>query len=338
MVLDTVYICRHGFRLSWETTIWKSPTGIPRDPPLSSHGVDQAKELAAFLREELGLKEGTREEAEREGVFILSSPLYRCIQTATPTADALDLPIFIEPGMGEWYLPVRRGLHPALASPSFLQQFFPRVSSGPAISSSPLSTPWNALVHPPRTGESIRALHARSSSLLQQLIPALEARGVKKLICFSHAATVIALARAFAGDLDVPGLLEGEAAEAGKEERLGEWKDEERLGVRAATCSVSKFVREGQAEEREKGLGKWKREWDGRTDFLERGEERRWDFTFVEEIAEDGILEDGTEVAPLKSDNYKEAPTAAPKETEASEERTKEQREEVQGQVQPGKL
>ena len=28
------------------------------------------------------------------------SPLYRCVQTATPTAQALDLPIFIEPGLG----------------------------------------------------------------------------------------------------------------------------------------------------------------------------------------------------------------------------------------------
>lgn len=30
------------------------------------------------------------------------SPLYRCVQTATPVAEALDLPILIEPGLGEW--------------------------------------------------------------------------------------------------------------------------------------------------------------------------------------------------------------------------------------------
>ncbi|GAA5893177.1 hypothetical protein JCM6882_003905 [Rhodosporidiobolus microsporus] len=329
MVLEAVYICRHGFRLSWETPIWTSPTGIPRDPPLSSHGVDQAKELAAFLKEELGVS--SREEAEKEGVFLLSSPLYRCVQTATPTAEALDLPIFVEPGLGEWYLPVRRGLHPALAEPTFLQKFFPRVSpTTPSSSSSASTSDWTSLVTPPRTGESIRALHARSTALLSALLPALEARGVRKLVCFSHAATVIALARAFAGDLDMPGLLDGEAAQAGKEEKLGEWKDEERLEVRAATCSVTKFVREDGAEGEKVA---WKRDWNGRTDFMEKGEERRWDFTFVEEIAEDGILEDGTEVSPLKSDNYKDAPTAAPKETEQSEERTQEQAQAQQGKL-----
>ncbi|GAA5871098.1 hypothetical protein JCM8547_005357 [Rhodosporidiobolus lusitaniae] len=315
MTLEKVYICRHGFRLSWETNVWKSPTGIPRDPPLSKHGVDQAKELAAFLKEELGVE--TPEQAREKGIWLLSSPLYRCCQTATPTADTLELPLFIEPGLGEWYLPVRRGLHPALAGSTFLKDYFPRVSTSSSSSTSSSEPSWTSLVHPPRTGESIRALHARCSTLVDSLIPTLEAKGCKTLIVFSHAATVIALARAFAGDLSEELLRAGEGAEGGKEEPLGEWKDEERLQARAATCSVSKFVR------KEGGNG-WTREWDGRTDFLEKGEERRWDFTFVEEIAEDGILEDGTEVSPLKSDNYKDEPTAAPKETVESEERTQE--------------
>ncbi|BGP36116.1 hypothetical protein JCM10449v2_000012 [Rhodotorula kratochvilovae] len=304
MGLEQVYICRHGFRLSWETQIWTSPTGIPRDPPLSAHGVDQAKELAAFLRDELGVS--SAEEAREKGVVVLSSPLYRCVQTATPTAEALGVPIFIEPGLAEWYLPVRRGLHPALADPSFLHKFFPRVA---VPSSSPSGTDagaWTPLLTPPRTGESIRAVHARCASLVPRLVRALEARGAKTVVLFSHAATAIALSRAFAADL--PPALLAQAA-PGEPEPLGEWRDEERLQVGAATCSVSKFLREGE---------RWKREWDGRTDFLARGEERRWDFTFVEEIAEDGLL-DGKEVSATKSDNYKNLPTAAPKETVAKE-------------------
>ena len=39
-------------------------------------------------------------------------PLYRCLQTATPTAERLGLPIHVEHGVSEWYLPVKRGLHP----------------------------------------------------------------------------------------------------------------------------------------------------------------------------------------------------------------------------------
>ncbi|GAA5912474.1 hypothetical protein JCM8208_006611 [Rhodotorula glutinis] len=315
MVLEAVYICRHGFRLSWETSVWKSPTGIPRDPPLSSHGVDQAKELAAFLKEELGVT--SKEEARDKGIVILSSPLYRCVQTATPTAQALDLPIFIEPGLAEWYLPVRRGLHPALASASFLKQHFPLVDDSQPSSSSSSSAPldpWSPLVLPPRTGESIRAVHARCDVLSRSLVEALEARGARQVVVFSHAATVIALSRAFAQDLPRE-LLVG--AKEGEVEPLGEWNDGERLSVGAATCSVSKFSRAMGGT----GEGKqWWREWDGRTDFMARGEERRWDFTFVEEIEEDGLL-DGKEVSATASDNYKELPTAAPKETVANEAR-----------------
>lgn len=120
MVLEEVYICRHGFRcvplsfscvlpppsrravvvrlvivrlpstpseltlgpphwhcsLSWETSVWKSPTGIPRDPPLSSHGVDQAKELAAFLKRELGVS--SAQDAKAKGIVLLS----RCVQSS----------------------------------------------------------------------------------------------------------------------------------------------------------------------------------------------------------------------------------------------------------------
>lgn len=49
MAVHTIYLARHGFRLSWETREWASPTGVPRDPPLSAHGVDQAKELASWF-------------------------------------------------------------------------------------------------------------------------------------------------------------------------------------------------------------------------------------------------------------------------------------------------
>lgn len=211
------------------------------------------------------------------------SPLYRCVQTATPVAEALDLPILIEPGLGEcrreanlrfgnrtharkrppataeWYLPVRRGLHPAPATPSLLQKHFPRVSTDPAA--------WEPLLTPPRVGESMRAIHHRCARFAPLLSETLRARGYSRAIVFTHAATAIALCRALAGDVRLGDevLSEG-ATEPGQAEQLGLWKDEERLPVAAATCSVSKFASEGD---------EWQRLWDGRTDFLERGEEVR---------------------------------------------------------------
>ena len=61
--------------LSWETQLWTPPTGIPRDPPLSKHGVDQAHELAQFLKNDLGIT--SPEQAKQQGIAILSSSVSR---------------------------------------------------------------------------------------------------------------------------------------------------------------------------------------------------------------------------------------------------------------------
>lgn len=116
-------------------------------------------------------------------------------------------------------------------------------------------------------------IHRRAQAFLKVMIPELEKRGVEKVIVFSHAATCIALSRALAGDLEtLKADVEGT-----------EWNEKTRLECRAATCSVSKFVRkgtDGQAGDAE--LPKWDRVWNGNTDFLKGGEERHWEFSFVE--------------------------------------------------------
>lgn len=136
----------------------------------------------------------------------------------------------------------------------------------------------------------MRALHARTLAFSRRLASALEGRGARTVIVFSHAATKIGLCRALAGDLDdpsvlrVPGKEGGKKPEPGEVEELGLWRDEERLVVGAATCSCSKFVRDG--ERIAEGQVKWKREWDGRTDFLKRGEEvSSWRISRVRSLA-----------------------------------------------------
>jgi len=112
-------------------------------------------------------------------------------------------------------------------------------------------------------------IHLRAKEFLKVMIPELEKRGVEKVIVFSHAATCIALSRALAGD------LEGLSQEVeGKE-----WNEANRLECRAATCSVSKFDRKVG---KEAGVPEWDRVWNGKTDFLKGGEERHWEFSFVE--------------------------------------------------------
>lgn len=111
-------------------------------------------------------------------------------------------------------------------------------------------------------------IHRRAQEFLAVLVPELEKRGVEKVIVFSHAATCIALSRALAGDLEnLSEDVEGR-----------QWDETARLECRAATCSVSKFER----KEDSPAQPEWTRVWNGKTDFLQGGEERHWEFSYVE--------------------------------------------------------
>ncbi|EIN13699.1 phosphoglycerate mutase-like protein [Punctularia strigosozonata HHB-11173 SS5] len=184
-MLQKIYIARHGYRLNWVTSNWQSKTGLPKDPPLAAFGELQARELAAYF---LSLPESERPTA------ILSSPYYRCLQTSEPTSQALNLPIFVEHGLSEWYSPVTEGtgLHPRPGSAADLQRYFPTID--PAG--------WSTIFYPSRKGETVGQVHDRAAQFLGILVPIIEAKmpGVERVLLFSHAATVIALVRALLND------------------------------------------------------------------------------------------------------------------------------------------
>jgi probable phosphoglycerate mutase len=72
----------------------------PANPPLSARGLEQAAALADWLA------------AEEEVDAIWSSPMRRARETADPVAEALELPIVVEPGLSEFdrdspsYIPI----------------------------------------------------------------------------------------------------------------------------------------------------------------------------------------------------------------------------------------
>lgn len=166
-MLETIYITRHGFRGNWANTKWSpSPTGIDADPALSSHGVDQAKELAAHLKQ-------IQPPPER----IYSSPFYRCIQTINFTAEALDLPIYVDNGIGEWY-GVTRATHPSPATLSLLRTFFQRVDPT-----------YRASIVPSTKGETMEDIHARVRTAIGLIIEDAEKHGCKAIVLCTHAAT-----------------------------------------------------------------------------------------------------------------------------------------------------
>ena len=140
----TIWLCRHGIRIDQVNPTWRRRNG--HDPHLAPEGVQQARETGERLR--------------GAGIaHIFSSPFTRAVETAHHIAQALDLPIKIERGAGEWLNPRWFSQMPETASAKELAGRFPRVD--PA---------YESLVAPryPETGEESWARAGRTTRLLAE--------------------------------------------------------------------------------------------------------------------------------------------------------------------------
>ena len=90
--MRSIWITRHGNRQDFVDPDWVNGAEYPFDPPLSSDGLEQARQTARALR-------------GRGIARIVSSPFLRCIQTAEEVARELEIPIVLEAGLGEWLNP-----------------------------------------------------------------------------------------------------------------------------------------------------------------------------------------------------------------------------------------
>lgn len=264
MPVKSFFVVRHGdkFKLSLDANVWNTPTIAQVDPHLSAHGVDQAKELGAWF--------ATLPESERPQAIYASS-LFRTLQTATPPAEALSLPIEVEHGLSEWLYPVKRGRHPRSLPASQLSTWFPHIKPSNRDCS---------LLYPTQKGETSAEFHERVKEVVARIIDKLDREGVVETVLLStHAATSIAIGRALVGDSE--------------------------REIRAGTCAVGKYVRkEGGA------LGEWEQTMNGAAYMLEKGEERHWDFSHVVECVEEfGLLEDDNDEV-LASDRFTETLSA----------------------------
>lgn len=233
-MVDTVYVARHGFRMA--ITHFNTANQLPRDPPLTAHGEGQARKMADFF---------ASLPRNEQPQLVISSPFSRCITTAMPTVERLDLELVVEPGLAEWFPPVwptDTGVHPSPPRAEQVQDYFPRVS-----------TRWSPLMYPDPEGETIADVHHRMYACFERLNRRCEEWGIRRVLLVSHAASSIALGRM---------LLTAGQVEHAKHD------------IRAGTASVSKYAHEN---------GQWKQEYNGNTSFLPGGSEREWDFGYVPE-------------------------------------------------------
>ena len=87
--MQTLWLIRHADRLDFIQPEWFETASRPYDPPLAAIGFDRAMSLADELSQ---LPIGQ----------IFASPFLRTIQTATPLARLIELPIQLEWGLCEW--------------------------------------------------------------------------------------------------------------------------------------------------------------------------------------------------------------------------------------------
>jgi len=110
--MPQLWIARHANRQDFVDPRWFETADRPYDPPLSADGWQQARALARRL-------------ADAPIHRIYASPFLRTVQTAAAIAEALGLPIRLEPGLGEWLHPEWMPAAPARLSPVALAAQFP---------------------------------------------------------------------------------------------------------------------------------------------------------------------------------------------------------------------
>lgn len=247
MALSTVYIVRHGYRSNWlplEQQV-PPPTGVDSDPPLAPHGINQSKELAKFLTEDL------QEIGLPTPELVFSSPFYRCVETITPTADALDLQINIDRGLGEWFKPNRSTI-PIPANSEQMHKFFKRVPSK-------MVWAWDTVI-PSVAGETEEAIFNRCKTFWSEFIPKLQSQypEIKSIIIVTHAATKIALGMSLMGYSSNRDVLHPKDKGDGETTRLG-----------GSTCSVDAY----QLTDDD-----WRLALNSETKFMKNGAEMEWHF------------------------------------------------------------
>jgi len=124
--------------------------------------------------------------------------MYRCIQTIAPLAKALDLPIYLDEGIGEWYGLLHHSSspdHPVPVSVENWPKYFPDVA---------FRTGETGIVGN-RRGETMAEIHQRVERALKVIITRADGEGLDTIILCTHAATNIALGRALVKDPEVLG-------------------------------------------------------------------------------------------------------------------------------------
>lgn len=274
MAIKTIYIARHGYRANWilGAAVPPPPTGIDGDVQLAKHGIRQAHELGRYLLA-----------VDEQPELIFSSPFFRCLETSEPISEFLEVPVYIERGLGEWYRPDRPVI-PVPADNETLGKFF----------HDKVRMDWVSCQLPSEKGETEEELYKRCHEVLDKFIRKVEEDfpNVETIMLITHGATKIALGLNLLGRPNVRCTM----ADGSKEY------------IRCGSCSLDKFQVQSQGYDKD-GITtkitdenddelvttpplqrKWLCTMNGNTEFLSRGEEMNWGFHLNVEAGSDADI------------------------------------------------
>jgi broad specificity phosphatase PhoE len=165
MASRRIFLARHGNRRDFVDPVWSASAEEPYDPPLSTDGVEQARSLGVRLA--------------GEGIAsIVASPFLRTIETAHHINESLNVPMFIEPGFGEFLHVSSFDRLPRLRQLAALRADYPTLGEGYVAA-------WAQRY--PETDEQLFERTQRTLAALLDKLPG-------TLLVVSHAAAVCAMA------------------------------------------------------------------------------------------------------------------------------------------------
>ncbi len=169
--MPTFYLIRHAHRLDFIEPEWFNTAIYPYDPPLSPAGLDRAISLGEEL---------SHISIER----IFTSPFLRTIQTASPLAHRLQIPLQLEWGLCEWLCEDWTPTLPQTTPIDELKINYPNIDSA-----------YQSLVLPcyPETHEQ---LDARTSSIAEKLVQS----NAQNILAIAHKGSILGIVAALTGN------------------------------------------------------------------------------------------------------------------------------------------
>ncbi|CAB4254218.1 similar to Saccharomyces cerevisiae YOR110W TFC7 One of six subunits of the RNA polymerase III transcription initiation factor complex (TFIIIC) [Maudiozyma barnettii] len=259
MVVKNIYISRHAHSSAWlpEDEQPLSRTGILNDLPLSEHGVNQSRELAHYILS-----------VDTQPDIIIASPFYSCVETSKYIANLLDIPVFLDKGLGNWFdKDNEKVINPA--DFNTLNSLFPGI----------LKNDWGngSSVESLRDGETKGELYSRSAKFIINMLEKLnkEHPDVETVLLMTHAPVKISIG------MNILKLKNCDSP-----------LDEDGNILQASVCSLDKYQwsklddeeyedEDEDKEERQENIAetvKWIMTMNNNTEFLRDGEEKIWSF------------------------------------------------------------